>query len=373
MYKNGQYGKNRSNFNHLKGMPFMKRKLLPLFLLPVVLLGVLILPSGAEQLTIGVSNLSEDVALIKSGYIGCSVSFCENAFKQALGAPKISTITVTSLPEAGSGTLFLSSSRVSKNQNIDASVISLLKFVPSSETVEEASFTFTADNLAGGAEVPCRIRLLPKKNEAPTASESSVSVSTQAGISVFGTLGAKDPEGDPLLFRITAFPDNGTLTLLDRTTGEYRYTPVGGFSGKDSFSYVVRDEYGNYSKESTVKITVSKRTSSLVYEDIAGTKTELAAISLTDKGIFLGRLSGDGIYFDPSSTVTRGDFTVMAMKAAGVSPHEGLTQTFFDDDSEIPESIKGYIATAQKMGFINGSFNGDGLREISIRFDKTVL
>lgn len=339
----------------------MKRKLLPLILALAMLLGIVFLPSGAEQLTTGVSELSEDICLIKSGYIGQAVTFTENDFKQALGAPKISTVTVTSLPESKSGTLFLSSSRVSKSQNIDAGILSLLKFVPADETVEEASFTFTADNLAGGAEITCRIKLLPKKNQAPSTKDASVSVSTQSGIALYGVLGASDPEGDALMFRITSYPDHGTLTLVDKSLGEYRYTPVGSYSGKDSFSYVVRDEYGNYSREKTVSITVKKRTSSLVYEDIAGTETELAAISLTDAGVFLGRLSGDGIYFDPAATITRGEFTVMAMKVAGIKARTDLRQTFFDDDAEIPDSIKGYIATAQHMGLINGSFDGTGL------------
>lgn len=339
----------------------MKRKLLPLLLASLMLLCAILLPSTAEELSLAVSELASDVTLVKSGYLGHSVKFSQNDFKQALGSPDIKTITITSLPDEKCGTLFISSSRVSKGQNIDSAVLDLLKFVPVNETVEEASFTFTAQNLAGGAEIPCKIRLLPKKNEAPDTSGASLSVSTQSGISLYGTLAAKDPEGDALLFRITAYPKHGTLTLLDKNGGEYRYTPVGAYSGKDSFSYVVRDEYGNYSTEKTVTVTVKSRSSSLVYEDIAGTKTELAAISLTDKGVFLGRLSGDGIYFDPSSTITRGDFTVMAMKVAGISPKAELTETFFDDDADIPASIKGYLATAQKMGIINGSFEGDGL------------
>ena len=53
--------------------------------------------------------------------------------------------------------------------------------------------------------------------------------------------------------------------------------------------------------------------------------------------------------------------TAMAMKAAGIAPIEGLTETVFDDDAEISSSVKGYIATAQKMGLIHGSFDGTGL------------
>ncbi len=339
----------------------MKRKILPIFLALFMLTGALLLPIGAEKLTSGADELAKDTVLIKSGYLGESVKFCENDFKTALGAAKISSVTIISLPEEKTGTLYLSSSRVSAGQNVTASLLDLLKFMPADKTVEEASFTFTADNLAGGAEIPCKIKLLDKKNEAPTVGNTSLSVATQQGIAYYGTLGGSDPEGDTLFFRVTSYPKRGTLTVLDSASGSFRYTPTAGYTGKDKFSYVVRDEYGNFSKEETVSVTVAKRSSNLVYEDIAGSKTELAAIRLTDAGVMLGRLSGDGMYFDAEETVTRGDFTVMAMKVAGISPKAGLTSTFFDDDADIPSSIKSYIATAQAMGFVNGTFDGTGL------------
>ncbi len=339
----------------------MKRKILPVFLALVMLSAAVFLPCAAEKLTSGATELAKDTVLIKSGYLGEPLKFCENDFKTALGAAKLSSITVTTLPDESTGTLYLASSRIKSGQNIAASVLDLLKFIPKDKSVTEAGFTFTAENLAGGAEIPCRIRLLDKKNEAPTISGTVLSVATQKDISYYGNLGGTDPEGDELYFRITAYPKHGTLTILDTANGTFRYTPTAGYTGKDKFSYVVRDEYGNYSTEERVSVTVKKRSSELVYEDIAGSETELAAISLTDAGIMLGRLSGDGMYFDKDTPVTRGEFTVMAMKVAGIAPIEGCTATFFDDDADIPASIKGYIATAQAKGFINGTFDGTGL------------
>ena len=338
------------------------KKLLPLFLSLVLLLGLFMLPSSAEPLSTGATLFSEDATLIKSGYTGESVNFRLADFRQALGTSKISAIVVTSLPDESTGTLFLASSRLVKGQSIPSSAIDLLKFVPATASVTQSGFSFTAGNACGGAEIKCVIRLLEKKNEAPTVSdEASLSVTTQKGISYFGTLSAADPEGDSLYFRITSYPKRGTLSLLDSETGEFRYTPTGNYKGKDSFSYVVRDEYGNFSNEQTVSVKVKNRASSLVYEDVAGTDTELAAISLTDEGIILGRLSGDGMFFDPDKTISRGDFTVMAMKIAGVSPIGGLYDTCFDDNDSIPTSVRRYIATAQIKGYVNGRFDGTGL------------
>lgn len=339
----------------------MKRKLLSLVLALLALSSLLLLPVAAERLSDGTAHFAEDAMLIKSGYLGQTVSFREKDFKQALGTAKLTAITVTSLPEAGHGSLLLSSSRIGAGDSIPAAALDLLKFVPADGTVTETRFTFTAGSVAGGAEIVCHIRLCDKKNAAPTLGAAVATVMTQEDISYFGKMDAADADGDALYFRVTAYPEHGTLTLLDRTTGAFRYTPDDGYRGTDVFSYVVRDEYGHFSREGDVSVSVKRRTSSLVYEDLVGTKDELAAISLTDAGVMLGRLSGDGMYFDADETVSRGEFTVMAMKVAGITPTPTAFDTCFDDNEKIPASIRPYIATAQAMGVVRGSFEGDGL------------
>ena len=339
----------------------MKRKLLTLSLALVLCVGCLLIPTSAERLSDATASYTEDAMLIKSGYLGKPVLFREKDFKQALGTTDLKMITVTSLPDAGQGSLLLSSSRVDKGDSIPASALDLLKFVPANETVEESGFTFTAGSVAGGAEITCRIRLVEKKNAAPTVAGGALSVLTQADISYFGSLTASDADGDSLLFRVTSYPKHGTLTLLDKATGEFRYTPEDGYTGKDVFSYVVRDEYGHFSTESEVAVSVKKRSSSLVYEDLVDTEYELPAIALSDAGVMLGRLSGDGMYFDAEETVSRGEFTAMAMKVAGIAPSSTLFDTCFDDNDKIPASVRSYVATAQRMGVVRGSFNGEGL------------
>lgn len=339
----------------------MKRKLLSLFLVVLVLVGALLIPASAERLSDGTTHFSEDAMLIKSGYLGQPVCFRAKDFKQALGTNKIKAITVTTLPEPGQGSLLLSSSRVSAGDSIPVGALDLLRFIPASEMIEQAVFTFTAGNVAGGAEISCHIRLVDKKNTAPTVAGGTVSVLTQTDISYFGTLDAADAEGDALYFRVTAYPEHGTLTLLDKTTGAFRYTPDEGYTGRDTFSYVARDEYGHFSTEQEVAVTVKRRSSSLVYQDMVGRSEELAAIALTDAGVTLGRLSGDGMYFDPEETVSRGEFTVMAMKVRGVLPYPTVFDTQFDDNDAIPGSVRPYIATAQKIGVVRGSFDGTGL------------
>ena len=148
---------------------------------------------------------------------------------------------------------------------------------------------------------------------------------------------------------------------LEAGSVDFRYTPVSGFVGKDSFSFVVRDCYGNYSTPTEVSVAVSERESTLDYCDLPLTSACLPALVLAEENIMLGTLVGDGMYFSPDESVGRGEFLVMAMKAAGISPRAGLKNTVFDDNAAISEGIRPYVATAQECGYIVGKLSDEGL------------
>lgn len=56
---------------------------------------------------------------------------------------------------------------------------------------------------------------------------------------ITGTLGAVDPEGDPLSYRVATGPAHGAVTL--GSDGGYTYTPGPGFTGADSFAVTATD------------------------------------------------------------------------------------------------------------------------------------
>ncbi|MDX3774609.1 S8 family serine peptidase [Chromatiaceae bacterium AAb-1] len=64
-----------------------------------------------------------------------------------------------------------------------------------------------------------------------------------------------EPEGAVAAARITTQPQRGTVTL--DAVGNATYTPAAGFSGTDSFGFVLVDEGGNQTKEATVQLTVT--------------------------------------------------------------------------------------------------------------------
>ncbi|MFC3956843.1 Ig-like domain-containing protein [Halovivax cerinus] len=63
-----------------------------------------------------------------------------------------------------------------------------------------------------------------------------------------------DPEGDDITTTNTGSPDNGTVSGV--VDGSFTYTPDPGFTGTDSFDYIIRDEHGTYSSYGTVTVEV---------------------------------------------------------------------------------------------------------------------
>ena len=205
--------------------------------------------SAAGLLSGSMPVLAEETAMIKGAVAGETVRFSATDFKQAMGIKRFGAITVTSLPDAAAGTLYFGEQGVTAPVTIPRESLASLRFVPKDKGVTEAGFTFTCESYAGGAEILCSIRFTEKVNQAPTVSDVAASrlVSTFRSLSAEGTLCATDPEGDALEFLIVTYPKHGTLTMTDKEAGDFRYTPVGTYVGKDSFTFVVRDSYGNYS------------------------------------------------------------------------------------------------------------------------------
>ena len=338
------------------------KKTVTLLLLLALCLGGAVTAAAADLLSDGVCVLANESGMVKGAVAGDAVRFSATDFKQAMGIRRFEGITLTSLPDGRDGILYFGKEPITVGASIPRASLDSLTFVPSGEEISEACFTFTCDAYAGGAEVTCTIRFAERMNEAPTITDVTASrtVSTLAGITAEGTLCATDPEGDALEFIVIEYPAHGTLTLTDSAYGDYVYTPTAGYVGRDSFTFTVRDHYGNYATPAEVSVTVGERGDHPDYRDLP-TSSDLAVIVLAKENIMLGTLVGDGMYFDPDGSVSRADFLVMAMKAAGIKPRAGLTHTVFEDDGEIAEGVRPYVATAQELGYIVGTFGEGGL------------
>ena len=312
----------------------------------------------------GVEVLASDVRIIKTGILGQKIIFSDSDFKQGLCISDFEKIKIVSLPSSNEGTLMLGGRKIGEGTEIKRKNIGAMVFIPASKDVEECKFIFTTKDFANGAEVEFIIKFTDKVNYAPkieTESSTASSLSTQREISVYGKMSASDNENDTLEYIVVGYPKAGTLTVINKNSGEYRYTPPDDFVGTDVFSYVARDEWGNYSKLCKVDIKVEERISEVIYKDMLDSTDYNAAVTLTAMNVMDGKLIGDGVYFMPDSTVTRAEFVTMALKCANITPDSTLTSTFFDDNADIPTALIKYVATAQELGLICGTFKNGSL------------
>jgi hypothetical protein len=98
-----------------------------------------------------------------------------------------------------------------------------------------------------------------------------------------------------------------------------------------------------------------------VYVDMMNRSEYNAAVAMSAMGIMSGKTVGDDKYFMPDDAVSKAEFVAMAMKAAGMKADSSLTHTFFDDNTDIPASLVRYVATAQRLGIIDGDYTEAGL------------
>lgn len=309
----------------------------------------------------GLRIIAEDNEMAMAGLKGQSISFDSDDFARALNISKIEKITVTSTPPVTDGELRVGNTVLSSGHTVSAGSLSLLSYTASSD-VTVSSFKFKADD--SPYEITCKLYLLDKMNYAPTLSnapKTSLSVSTHRNITLYGSLPCYDPDGDQTRIEIVTYPSSGILVLTDRAAGEYTFTPNENYSGKDSFTYVARDIYGNYSASATVELNITKPKTSVVYSDMTDSPSYNAALTMTEEGIMSGTQVGSQTMFYPDREVSRGEFLVMAMHAIGIDEVDPCEKTVFADDADIPSSVKDYVGAAYELGYIRGLYQGETL------------
>ena len=307
----------------------------------------------------GVAAMAEGTKIVKTAICGKKIVFSDVDFKQGLCLSDFEKIKITSVPPSSEGTLLLAGRKVGAGTTIKRKNLGALVFVPASKDIKECKFKFTTDDFANGAEVDFIIKFTEKVNYAPTVTSGEGKdnvLQTQREISVFGKMKATDREGDLLEYTVIKYPEVGNIKVIDAASGEFVYTPPTGYVGEDEFTFVAHDEWGNYSRPQKISVNITERMSEIVYTDMTSRPEYNAAVALSAMGIMDGRLLGDGIYFMPDKEVTVAEFVTMAMKSYGIRPDTSASATFFDDNEEIPEPYLGYIASAQNLGIINGSF-----------------
>ncbi len=312
--------------------------------------------ASSGLLSPGIAVVADEERMAVMVKSGCEAVFEAEDFEAAAGVAAIDYITLTSLPDSAAGRLQIGSLALAKGQSVTRLNLSRMAFVPADASVKSAEFSFSVNG--SGYDYTCTVNFLEGDNAAPTlelTTGAALGAETYSGMPTAGRLAAYDADGDELFFSIVSYPRHGSVLLIDRASGSYIYMPNDGFSGRDSFSYTVRDEWGNRAENSaTVSVTVSRRGGREGFDDLAGSVFESMALRVSEAGIMGGTEVGGKNCFYPEQTVSRSEFLVMAMTAAGITELPTLGSTVFADDEDIPASAKPYIGAAYELGICDG-------------------
>ena len=318
--------------------------------------GTTVIASEQSTVSCGLDVIAYQNQMAIAGIKGNALNFSAERFACAMNLSSIDSIIVTELPDISCGSLYIGSEGVSKGQTISAATVSMMTYEEArSGEGKNASFKFTVNGSA--YEMVCNIFMIGSVNYSPSvkmASAVSLNNETYKNIRISGVLSAYDPEGDELTYEIVKYPSHGILEMVDRTIGTYTYTPDDSYTGNDSFSYVVRDRYGNYSSAATVTIEVNAQKTSTVYSDMLDNDLYSHAIAVTENGLMNGVQVGDYYYFDSDREVNRAELVVTAMNAIGIKNVPEVENTGFADDHDINPAMKGYIALAYSKGYVSG-------------------
>ena len=299
----------------------------------------------------------------KNALVGDTVTFSDQDFSVQNGdGIKLTSITITALPDPGAGTLTLGGQPLAADSVVEASALAGLRFQSLSQlSVTTTTFSFLPtfdDGTQAQQPTTVTLYLLTAANEPPIA--RNMDLSTYKNVAITGYFDAVDSEGDTLTFQLMDTPARGAVTLAEDGSAKFVYTPYENKTGKDSFTYVAIDSAGNTSSEAKVTIQINKPDTKVTYADMEGDPAHKASIRLAEEGIFVGSYLNGEYFFDPDRPVTRAEFLTMAMATVGMAPLEDVTTTGFTDDAAIPTWAKGAVSAAVMAGVIQGSRDDSG-------------
>ena len=308
--------------------------------------------NAAGMLSPAISVMQENESMIKTGVGRNTVSFTAADFEAVLGNGMSCAVEITALPAISDGVLKLGTVDVTPGQVIPYEALAALRFLPAAAGVS-AEFQFRPYGGDYENSFVCTVCMLDALNFAPTAQAATLSAKEQ--IAVFSSLSAEDPDGDEVTYLIVDAPKKGSLKLTDAATGAFRYTAYAGAAGKDRFTFVAVDPYGNRSAPAEVVITTTENKNDIIYTDLAGQNAHLAAVEMAERDVIVGEKIGDERFFYPDKTISRADFLIMTMRANGIDTTlvAANDSGFADSDSFTPYQNR-YIATAARLGLVVG-------------------
>lgn len=267
-------------------------------------------------------------------------------------------IFLTSVPSSNIADLCLGDRVLQAGDALSREALDQLSLHTACVTQQDVSVEYytVSDGKITGAKA-LKLSILPKKNDPPTAEDSSLE--TYKNIPNSGQLKGSDPEDGPLTYSLVDAPKRGTVDIA--ADGTFTYTPNENKVGKDSFTFTVTDEAGNTSEPAKVSIKIKKPTDKTTYADMTSDPDAFEAMWMKDEGLFSGSTIGGNLCFSPDETVSRGEFLVMVMKLVEAEASDSQMTSGFADEAETPDWLQPYLTSALRNGMITGISSEDGV------------
>lgn len=330
-------------------------------LLSIALCGVLLFAALPMGLAATDGELPAMQAFSKTSLSNGEINFSPGDFQTDY---TLKGIVIATLPDSSCGTLKFGERDLMVGEAITTAALDAMRFVPSTSNAAGTHFSilpvFEEEDVPYES-VTVAINLLGKENRPPIAVDFEIT--TCKNVAITSMFNGSDPDGDPLTYKIISKPKRGEVEIMG--DGTFKYTPFEKKTGKDSMTYTATDAFGNVSNEAKVSIKIEKTPSRVNYSDMNNNPAHYAALKLAAQGVYVGEKLGDSYYFNPSVTMTRGEFMAMLMTALGQNPTDTVTRTGFADDAEIPEWLKPYATLALKNGMIKGVDTADGRKALA--------
>ncbi|MCG8604644.1 tandem-95 repeat protein, partial [bacterium] len=249
--------------------------------------------SNTATVTVNVNNppLAVDDSATTSEDIAVTIDVLAND-SDSDGTILAGTVSVTTGPANGSS-------------SIDG-ITGEITYTPNADFFGVDSLTYTVlddDSIASNAATVSVT--VTDVNDAPVAADDVTT--TDEGNTVIVDVLANDSDVDGTFdvatVTVVASPANGT-TSVNSSTGEITYTPSGGFSGNDSFTYTVQDDDGATSNPATVTVSTNDRPVAVGDN----------AVTAEDTPVIINVLSNDS---DSDGTIVVSSLTLVSTPAAG--------------------------------------------------------
>jgi serine/threonine protein phosphatase PrpC len=133
-------------------------------------------------------------------------------------------------------------------------VAGVVTYTPAPDYDGSDAFTYTVSDGHGGTATGTVTVAVTPVNHAPVAGPAAAAPVADGGpVTIDVLANATDPDGDPVAIASVTQGAHGTVAIVD---GAIVYTPDPGYTGADSFTYVVSDGHGG-TATGTVNVTVT--------------------------------------------------------------------------------------------------------------------